>query len=371
MTDPLETREHAGVILIDHTTQPGGAELAVPRIARHSHLSWQFAFLEPLTDTLPFDEDASVLAPERRRSLLGQMFFLKKLLREHPRDVIVSNTLRAAVLVAVLKSRRQVHVQLLRDGVSSDSLSHVKRLASKFVFKRVTKILPNSAWTGRSVPSRFRDLVSAPIFSPSGTPAGVAAQPSRDPQDSPLRLLSLSRVVDWKGIHVILEALALLAPQVPSSSIELTIAGDALMGDEGYVERLRSAAAALPFDVVFLAHQLDVDPLLDRHDVLIHASTRPEPFGQVIVQGLSHGLAVLASRGGGPDELIRHGDTGLLHEPGDPSSLAASIFLLLTEPATRTLIGAAGARSAETFSDAMCVGLLDGQLIRVIIANRR
>jgi glycosyltransferase involved in cell wall biosynthesis len=371
MTGLSAPHEHAGVILVDHTTQPGGAELALPRIARHSHLTWQFAFLEPLTDTLPFDQDALVLAPDSRRGLLGQMLFLKKLLREHPRDVIASNTLRAAVLVAVLKSRRQVHVQLLRDGVSPDSLSHVKRLASDFVFARVTKILPNSLWTGLSVPSRFRDLVSAPVFSPSGTPAAVVAEPASDVQGTPLRLLSLSRVVDWKGIHIVLEALAVLASEVPSSRVELTIAGDALMGDEGYVERLQSAAAALPFDVVFLPHQLDVGPLLDRHDVLIHASTRPEPFGQVIVQGLSHGLAVLASRGGGPDELIRHGDTGLLHEPGDPASLAASISLLLTEPATRARIGAAGARAAETFSDATCVALLDEELIRVMMSNRR
>lgn len=275
------------------------------------------------------------------------------------------------MLVAVLKPRGQIHVQLLRDGVSSDSLSRLKRLASHFVFTRVTKILPNSSWTGRSVPARFRGLVSAPIFSPSGTPAGVRTRPSEEVQDAPLRLLSLSRVVEWKGIHIVLEALSLLAPQVPSNRIKLTIAGDALMGDQGYVERLHSAAAALPFEVVFMAHQHDVDPLLDRHDVLIHASTRPEPFGQVIVQGLSHGLSVLASRGGGPDDLVRDGETGLLHEPGDAAGLAASISLLLAEPHARTLMEEAGERAAEKFSDINCVGLLDQQLSRVMVSCNR
>lgn len=359
------------MILIDHTSQPGGAELALPRIARHSRLSWQFAFLEPLTNALPFDDGVVVVAPKKQQGPLAQMFFLRRLLREHPGDVIASNTLRAAVLVAALQSRHQVHVQLLRDGVSSDSLSLGKRLASRFAFSRVTKILPNSVWTGRSVPSRFRERVSAPVFSPSGTPADVVTQAPDDLPDTPLRLLSLSRVVEWKGIHVILEALSLLTADTSSSSIELTIAGDALMGSEAYVERLRSAAAALPFVVVFLPHQLDVDTLLTQHDVLVHASIRPEPFGQVIVQGLSHGLPVLASRGGGPDELIRDGETGLLHEPGDPRSLAASISLLLKQPATRKLLGTAGARAAASFSDTTCVSLLDAELVQVMTSNGR
>ena len=361
--------EHSNVFLVDHTTQPGGAELALPRIARHSRLSWQFAFLEPLTGSLPFDMDACILAPARPRCLPGQMIFLAKLLRAHRHDVVVSNTLRAAVLVAMLKPRGQVHVQLLRDGVSSNSLSWLKRLASGFVFKRVTKVLPNSDWTGRSVPARFRELVSAPVFSPSGTPADIRVQPSQESRGAPLRLLSLSRVVEWKGIHVVLEALSLLAPQVPSKTIQLTIAGDALMGDEGYVERLRLAAAQLPFRVVFLAHQENVDPLLDRHDVLIHASTRPEPFGQVIVQGLSHGLCVLASRGGGPNELLRDGDTGFLHDPGDAAGLAASILMLLAEPDVRTRMKEAGERAADKFSDVKCVGLLDEELTRVILSS--
>ena len=356
------------MFLVDHTTQPGGAELALPRIARHSRLSWQFAFLEPLTGSLPFDRDASILAPARPRCLPGQMFFLAKVLRTHHHDVVVSNTLRAAVLVAMLKPRGPVHVQLLRDGVSSDSLSCLKRLASGFVFTRVIKILPNSDWTGRSVPARFRELVSAPIFSPSGTPAEIRVQPSQDLRGAPLRLLSLSRVVEWKGIHVVLEALSLLAPHVPSKKIQLTIVGDALMGDEGYVRRLRLAAAQLPYKVVFLVHQKNVDPLLDQHDVLIHASTRPEPFGQVIVQGLSHGLCVLASRAGGPNELLRDGETGLLHEPGDAAGLAASIRMLVEEPDARTLMKEAGERAAEEFSDIKCVGLLDKELTRVMLS---
>jgi glycosyltransferase involved in cell wall biosynthesis len=371
MTPQPASTEFTGVLLVDHTSQPGGAELALPRIARNSRLSWKFVFLEPLSEELAFDEDACVLAPRTRRGLIGQALFLRRALRANAEHTVASNTLRAAFLVTLLKPRGQMHVQLLRDGVSPDSLTRLKRLVANYAFGHVTKILPNSKWTGRSVPSRFQALVSPPIYSPSGTDHVRASGQDQIYDGETLRLLSLSRVVEWKGLHIVLDALRFLADEVPPDRIELTVVGGALMGDEAYADRVRSAAAALPFRVSFLPHQRDVVPLLDRHDVLIHASTRPEPFGQVIVQGLSRGLAVVASRGGGPDELIQDGETGLLHEPGNARSLAASILRLRTEPATRARIAEAGARAAEAFSDGMCVALLDQELLGAMSTNRR
>jgi glycosyltransferase involved in cell wall biosynthesis len=366
MRDVREATTFGDVLVVDHTTQTGGAELALPRLARHADSSWRFLFLEPMAEGLEFDQGADVRAPRERLGPFGQMVYLRKQLRAHQERVVVSNTLRAAFLVTLVKPRRQPHVQILRDGVSPDSLSPVRRLVTSFVFSfGVTRILPNSAWTGSTVPRRYRRLVGSPVYSPSGTSPDTSRRPSDDAR-RPLKLLSLSRVVEWKGIHVILEALEEMKQEFGAAEVELTIAGDTVMGPQEYSDALRASASRLPFPVHFLPHQQDVGPLLDSHDVLVHASTRPEPFGQVVVQGLAHGLVVLASRGGGPGELVSDGETGLLHDPGNAASLADSIRKLLHDRDAREALATAGMERARAFSDSRCAALLEEQIAPVI-----
>ena len=67
-----------------------------------------------------------------------------------------------------------------------------------------------------------------------------------------------------------------------------------------------------------------------------------EPFGMVVLEGMIHGLAVAASRVGGPGEIIRDGETGLLFPPRDARALAQAILELATDSVLRTRIAAAG-----------------------------
>jgi len=297
---------------------------------------------------------------------LRQVAYLRRQLKAQQHRVVVSNTLRAAFLVTLVKPRRQSHVQILRDGVSPDSLSPVRRLVTAFVFSfGVARILPNSAWTGSTVPGRYQHLVGSPVYSPSGT-SPESSRRATDYSRRPLKLLSLSRVVEWKGLHVILEALKEVEEEFGAADIELTIAGDTVMGPQKYADALRASASRLPFTVHFLPHQQAVGPLLDSHDVLVHASTRPEPFGQVVVQGLAHGLVVLASRAGGPGELVTDGKTGLLHAPGDATALAESIRKVLLDQDAREAMATAGTERARAFSDSRCAALLEEQIAPVV-----
>jgi glycosyltransferase involved in cell wall biosynthesis len=352
----------AKVLLVDHTTQPGGAELGLPRIARETDHDLRLVFLEPLSDNLPFDAGTDIVAPPEKLRPLAQLKYLRRVLRKNADRIVVSNTLRAAFLVALLKPRAQVHVQELHDGVSEDSLSRSKRLITSFVFSRVDGVMPNSRWTASTVPPRYQHLLTQPIYSPSGT-TGTEGEARSSLQGQTVRLLSLSRVVEWKGIHVILDALAQLDHELTPKSVKLTIAGGTIMGPSTYIDDLRRAAGDLPFEVSFVPHQKDVRPLLLSHDVLVHASIRPEPYGQVIVQGLAYGLCVVASRDGGPGELVVDGVSGLLHNAGDPTSLSRSLRRAIVDPALRSALSSAGRVRAREFSDARCTALFDEALV--------
>jgi glycosyltransferase involved in cell wall biosynthesis len=67
-------------------------------------------------------------------------------------------------------------------------------------------------------------------------------------------------------------------------------------------------------------------------DILVHASTQPEPFGRVIAEGMACGCAVICSAAGGAAELITEGQDALAHSPGDDCVL---VLLELRTHATR------------------------------------
>src|SRR5216683_2776726 len=77
-------------------------------------------------------------------------------------------------------------------------------------------------------------------------------------------------------------------------------------------------------------------------DILVVPS-RYEPFGMVILEGMLHGLPIVASNVGGPAEILEHGRTGLLFTPRDALGLAEALIALVRDGDLRRDMGRAGA----------------------------
>ena len=77
-------------------------------------------------------------------------------------------------------------------------------------------------------------------------------------------------------------------------------------------------------------------------DVLVHPG-RSETCCHVLREAGAAGVPVVAPRAGGAAELVRHLETGLLHDPGEPSGLAEAVASLAADPRRRYL----GARARE------------------------
>ena len=82
-------------------------------------------------------------------------------------------------------------------------------------------------------------------------------------------------------------------------------------------------------------------------DLFVHTGEH-ETFCQTIQEAQASGVAVVGPAAGGPLDLIRPGDTGLLFEPGEPGSLRGAVAQLLDDPARRAAIAAAGHRRVQT-----------------------
>jgi glycosyltransferase involved in cell wall biosynthesis len=82
-------------------------------------------------------------------------------------------------------------------------------------------------------------------------------------------------------------------------------------------------------------------------DIIVHTSTAPEPFGLVIVEAMLASKPVIATRGGGPAEIIEDGTSGLLVSPGSVPELQVALERLLQDSVLAHRIGQAGRRRAE------------------------
>ena len=103
--------------------------------------------------------------------------------------------------------------------------------------------------------------------------------------------------------------------------------------DQRELARLRRLAQELGIAscVRFVPWQEDVWSVYAAADVIVHASTAPEPFGLVLLEAMAARRPVVATRAGGVVDIVSDGETGLLVEPGDVDALSAAIRRLLED----------------------------------------
>jgi glycosyltransferase involved in cell wall biosynthesis len=79
-------------------------------------------------------------------------------------------------------------------------------------------------------------------------------------------------------------------------------------------------------------------------------SVWPEPFGNIIHEGMSRSKAVIATQIGGPTDMIVHGESGVLVPPGDVPALVEAMQALISSPEYRGFLGRAARIRAELFT---------------------
>lgn len=108
--------------------------------------------------------------------------------------------------------------------------------------------------------------------------------------------------------------------------------------------RLRGSVAALGLarDVAFLGRERRVFDLMNAADILALPSIAHEDFPNVVLEAMSVGKPVVASRIAGTPEQVVDGETGLLVPPGDDAALADALAVLAADAVARSDMGLAG-----------------------------
>ncbi len=361
--------ERLQVVYLDHCARLSGAELAMLRLlpALAGHVDPHVILAEdgPLvarlraagvsTEVLPMAESARNLSRDRvRPSRLpgasvahagGYTFALARRLRQLRPDLVHTNSLKAGVYGSVAARMAGVPaIWHVRERMADDYLPVAAiRMIRTLARHLPAAVIANSESTAEAVatPGRKVTVIASPVV--------IEAVTRPRPSGAPLRVGMVGRLAPSKGQHVFLEA---FARALPPGTAQAVVIGSAIFGETDYEEQLRAQICSLGLDdrVEMTGFREDVSGELATLDVLVHASVITEGFGQVVVEGMAAGLAVVAAEAGGPAEVITHGCDGLLYPTGDVDALAGLLHQLASDEELRSRLGAAARRRAQDFT---------------------
>lgn len=167
----------------------------------------------------------------------------------------------------------------------------------------------------------------------------------------PGRLLFVGRLVEKKGLAVLLDAVRAL-PDALDWSLEV-------VGDGPLLQSLQAKAAGLPVTFSGPASRPELARAYARSAIVVvpsmpAASGDQDGLPTVLLEAMGLGRPVIGSSIPGIDEALAHLDTGLLVPPKDSRALAGAIELLLRDDALREQLGRAAAKRSESFSSDAC-----------------
>lgn len=222
---------------------------------------------------------------------------------------------RALVMTEHLPHTAVADPTLERDPTLPPSWKKPAAAQIKFLLKRahvalVDRVIVPSTSSSRFLARRYHLNDDRLRVVHNGIPVGPDPGPS--PPADRLRVVSVGALGWRKGNDLLLAAIA-----EATESFHLTIVGEGPLRSE-----LERQAATLPAGTVAFTGWLpDVTPALLAADVLCLAS-RAESSSYVLLEAMACGRTTVATTVDGPDEIVAHGETGILVPPEDVGALS-------------------------------------------------
>ncbi|MEC4819025.1 MAG: glycosyltransferase family 4 protein [Scytonema sp. PMC 1069.18] len=375
------------ILFLDQSGKPGGAELCLIDIAKpykDKCLVGLFAdgsFKNLLQQNqIPVEVLTTQAIQVRKESSLaqglssiGQLLPLiaKVVQKAREFDIIYANTQKALVIgtLASFFSRRPL-VYHLHDILSPEHFSQTNRRIAVTCANRASLVIANSeasktAFIAAGGRPEITEVVyngfDPKIFQISD--ADVSQLRQQLGLDGQFAIGHFSRLAPWKGQHILIDALA----QCPQQATVLLV-GDALFGEQDYVQRLQEQVKTLGLEnrVKFLGFRSDIPQLMAACDLVAHTSTAAEPFGRVIVEAMLCGKPVIAAKAGGAIELVEHGVNGFLVTPGNSQELAQAIAACFNDPQKTATIAKQARMSAGERFDVTVINQQIAKLLQMV-----
>lgn len=275
-----------------------------------------------------------------------------RLVRAGRYDVVYTNTVTVLDFALAARLRGVPHVWHLREAAAGNPQLK-SPLSNAGTIALVRALSARVIFNSRYLQSRYGAPVAgkdAVVY--NGLQPAAATQRRPRGRGERLVLLTAGYMNRGKGLDVLLDALALLPPLL-RERVTLRVAGD--FEQAWMAQEIAPRLAALGAGVELLGWVDGIGDLLAQTDLLV-SSARDEPFGRTLIEAMMAGVPVLATRSGGPQEIVVDGRTGILVPSEDPAALSAGLARLLEHPELLESYGPAGREHAlAQFSLRSCV----------------
>lgn len=270
-------------------------------------------------------------------------------------DVIHTNGFKMHLLGIWTRPRRAAVVWHIHDYVSPRPL--MGRLLSRWAHK-CTAAIANSKSVAADLRTLMPDLKVVTIynavdlarFAPVGATVDLDALAGLAPAaPGTVRVGLVATFARWKGHLVFLRALSSLSADSPVRGY--VIGGPIYQTADSQFTMLElqqeQKRCGLAGRVGFTGFLNDTAEAMRSLDVVVHASTEPEPFGMVIIEAMACAKPVIVSQAGGAAELFQDEQTALGFAAGDVTSLARQMARLAADGSLRVRLGQAARAAAE------------------------
>jgi glycosyltransferase involved in cell wall biosynthesis len=269
---------------------------------------------------------------------LPGIFAVGKLIRENQIDIVHTNTIHvlAGGLAGKLLHRKVIwHIREIIPSpkcVVKPWLQIICALSDSVVCISRAVMRSVSEMTGRKDKLvLIYNAVDVDKFTKARNPFDVRKE--WELPESARLVLVVGRITYWKGQDIALKAAHIFCQEVQKTYV-LIVGSPDRDCYQGYYEGLQKMARdmGLQDHVIFTGFREDIPSLLAQADLLLLPSTRPEPFGLVVLEALAAGVPVVATDHGGAVEILEDTGFGLLVPPGDVQSLAKATIQCLQDP---------------------------------------
>jgi len=217
-------------------------------------------------------------------------------------------------------------------------------------------IIVDGCQIARQMPASVRDRVSVlynavdtEVFHP-GIDNSLVRRELHIPPDA-IVIGNVARLTPWKGQHILLEAFARIADQLPN--LYLLLVGSSLFCSGRYERQLHSRASQLGLNgrIIFSGYREDLPQVLAAMNIFVYTSLEKDTSPLSMLSAMAMGLPIVASNIKGLTELLTNNREGLLVPVGDVCALAATMKDALCDEKLRQRLGqAARTRCENDFS---------------------
>lgn len=267
---------------------------------------------------------------------------LRAAIREHRADIVVAHVNKAHLYAGVAARLERVPA-IWWQHEHLDIKPRLQRAASRVP---AAAVICSAEWIAR----QQRQVTRAPVeVVHPGVESDALAAPAHEHSagaSDEVVIGVVGRLTRWKRAHLAVRAMPVVLDAIPAARLRI-VGGAGAEEDRGFAAELEAEVGRLGLGgaVELAGHTPDAKEAIRGLDVLAHPAER-EPWGLAVLEAMAMGVPVVAADEGGPKEIVRGGQDGLLVDVADTPAFAAALVRLGADPALRARMGATGRERA-------------------------